>query len=93
MRVEVGGEGVAEGRPGGDGESAQGQAVVGRREGEDARSAGRGEGGLERDLDRLGAGDGEEDLRVRALRDRRQGGEALGELDAARVSGDVAQAV
>ncbi len=77
VAVEVGGEGGSELFAGGDGERSQGHAVVGGLEGDHSRPAGGAQGGLEGDLDGLGAGDGEEDLRVVDRGDLHQ---AAGEL-------------
>ncbi len=64
--------------------------MVRRLEGHDARPAGGRQGGLERDLDRFGAGGGEEDLRIVH---RRQADEPVRERDPQRVGVHVAQAV
>ena len=88
--VEMGGEGGAELLPRGDVERPERRAVVGGLEGEDARPAGGAEGGLQGDLDRLGAGDREEDLR---LVDRRDLHQPPRELDAQRMGHDVPEGV
>ncbi len=64
--------------------------MVGRIEGHQGRPAGGGDRRLQGDLHRLRTGEGEEDL---GIVDRRQGGEALGQLDPQGVAVDVAEGV
>src|SRR6185295_2372961 len=90
VRMEVRGEGVAKRGTRRGGEGAERQTVIAGIERDDARPAGRGEGGLERDLDSFGAGDREEDLGVV---DRRESREALGEREASGMGRDVAEGV
>ena len=83
-------EGLAEGRPRGGRQRSEGGPVVCGVEREHAGAAAVQAAGLQRDLHRVGAGDGEVDPGVGERRERT---EALGQLEASRVGMDVAQSV